>query len=195
MELTYPPYTAPIFPSPNVNSPSQEIPASVEMLPLIEDCGLVVGRMTRKYAHSGSMALHPVVHLHLINRRGQIYLQKRSMKKDLLPGYWDTAVGGHVSYGEQISEALYREASEELSLMEFNPTPITTYVFQSASEKEMVNVFACISDTDPQPDHDEVTEGKWWDSEEILSSMGKEILTPNFEGEYAKIHAKLEALL
>ena len=67
------------------------------------------------------MLLHPVVHLHILNRYDQLYLQKRSMKKDLLPGYWDTAVGGHISYGEYVQEALFRESSEELGFTEYNP--------------------------------------------------------------------------
>lgn len=41
------------------------------------------------------MLLHPVVH-HLFNFRGELYLQKRPEWKDIQPGRWDTAVGGHV---------------------------------------------------------------------------------------------------
>ena len=82
----------------------------------MEPSGLVYGRATRDWCHSGSKVLHPVVHLHIVDRFGNIYLQKRAMTKDLLPGYWDTAVGGHVTYGEQAVEALYREAAEELGL-------------------------------------------------------------------------------
>lgn len=40
------------------------------------------------------MLLHPVVHLHLFNSRGELYLQKRPEWKDIQPGRWDTAVGG-----------------------------------------------------------------------------------------------------
>lgn len=165
------------------------------MLPLVQENGMVTGRMTRGYAHGGEKPLHPVVHLHLVNRRGAIYLQKRAMTKDLLPGYWDTAVGGHVSYGEQISEALFREASEELGLEEFNPVGICSYVFESQAEKELVHVFAAIGELQPRPDGEEVSEGRWWTPTEIEEAMGRSVLTPNFEGEYARIHSQLEALL
>lgn len=195
MEITYPPYTAPLYPLPNVNTPSEPLPAGVEVFPIVEENGLVKGRMTREYAHGGSMELHPVVHLHLINRMGAMYLQKRSMSKKLLPGYWDTAVGGHVSYGEQISEALFRESQEELGLYDFNPVPVTSYVYQSPVEKELVYVFACVGDYNPQPNEDEVDEGRWWTEEELAEAKGKSILTPNFESEYEMIHDKLYALL
>ena len=57
------------------------------------------------------MLLHPVVHLHLFNSRGELYLQKRPEWKDIQPGRWDTAVGGHVDYGETVDEALRRECA------------------------------------------------------------------------------------
>ena len=47
------------------------------------------------------MLLHPVVHLHVMREGGFLYLQKRAMDKDIQPGKWDTAVGGHVDFGEQ----------------------------------------------------------------------------------------------
>ncbi len=169
--------------------------ASSEMLPIVEPTGLVVAQASRKYCHSGSKVLHPVVHLHIINRSGQIYIQQRSASKDLLPLKWDTAVGGHISYGECVTEALYREAGEELHFRDFNPIWLTTYVFESDVERELVSVFATVGDFAPQPDGVEVSAGRYWSHEEIMSNIGKGVFTPNFESEYQRIAATLQALL
>jgi isopentenyldiphosphate isomerase len=67
-------------------------------VPHIAEDGSVLGMMTRREAHSGTLLLHPVVHLHVFNSKGDVYLQKRPEWKDVQPGKWDTSVGGHVDY-------------------------------------------------------------------------------------------------
>ncbi|MBQ9185831.1 MAG: NUDIX domain-containing protein [Bacteroidales bacterium] len=166
-----------------------------EMVPVVEPEGEVIGRAPRSYVHGRTFILHPVVHLHIINRKGEVYLQKRAMTKNLLPGRWDTAVGGHIGYGESVAEALFREAEEELGLTDFNPTFICDYVYESGTERELVNVFAIVGDFSPKPDGDEVSEGRYWSVKEIEESFEKSILTPNFEREFSMIRKDLEALL
>ena len=170
-------------------------PAASEWFPIVEPSGIVTGRAVRQYCHSGAKPLHPVIHIHIIDRYSRIYLQKRSMNKDIQPGKWDTAVGGHVSYGETILEAVYREASEELGFTDFNPIYLETYEFESSIEREMVNVFAAVGSYDLHPDLDEVDEGRWWPVADIDANIGKGIFTPNFESEFQMIRSSLLALL
>lgn len=194
IDLVYPYDLAPVLPPPTADSMPQTSDA-VEYFPVVEPSGLVIGRSTREYCHGGAKPLHPVIHVHIIDRFSRIYLQKRSMKKDIQPGKWDTAVGGHVSYGESVVEAVYREAFEELRLMEFNPIYIETYQFESSVEKEMVSVFAAVGTYELTPDLDEVDEGRWWPLEEIDANIGKDVFTPNFESEFQMIRRQLLALL
>ena len=48
-----------------------------EMLPLVDEEGNIIGAATRGECHGGSKPLHPVVHLHVFNSRGELYLQRR----------------------------------------------------------------------------------------------------------------------
>jgi isopentenyldiphosphate isomerase len=194
MELIYPYDTAPMIPLPTAET-SQSRTAVSEWFPIVDQAGFVVGRSTREYCHSGAKPLHPVIHIHIIDRMGRIYLQKRSMRKDIQPGKWDTAVGGHVSYGEMILEAAYREASEEVGLTAFNPIYIKSYEFESEIEKELVNVFAAVGSFELHPDMDEVDEGRWWDVADIDAALGQGVFTPNFESEFQMIRSQLLALL
>ena len=187
-EILYPVLTAPVLRG-AAGKPREE------MLPVVEENGLVTAQVSRSFAHGGAKPLHPVVHLHVIDRFGRIFLQKRSGTKKLLPGRWDTAVGGHVTYGESVMEALYREAREEIGLTDFNPVELDTYVWESDTEREWVNAYAAVGNFDLHPVNDEVDEGRYWTEEEIAEALGKGILTPNFENEYQRVGRALQALL
>ncbi len=160
---------------------------SQEYFPLVNEEGKTIGKATRKECHSGSKMLHPVVHLHIFNDNGDLYLQKRSMRKDIQPGKWDTAVGGHIDYGENVEEALRREVHEELGVTDFSPVLITSYIFESAIEKELVNTFRTVYNGPFNPDPEELDGGRFWAIDEILESIGKGIFTPNFENEFQSI--------
>ncbi len=153
-----------------------------ELFPIVDTQGRVVGSAYRAECHSGSMLLHPVVHLHLFNSLGELYLQHRPAWKDIQPNRWDTGVGGHVDYGEEVAEALIRESREELGIEGFTPQFVCSYIFESDREREMVNVFTTYFDGEVCPT-EELDGGRFWSAAEIFDSLGKGIFTPNFESE------------
>lgn len=158
-----------------------------EWFPLVNEEGETIGKATRRECHSGSKQLHPVIHLHIFNDAGELYLQKRSMNKDIQPGKWDTAVGGHIDYGETVEEALRREVREELGITEFTPQFMTRYIFESAIEKELVNTFRTVYNEEIQPDTEELDGGRFWLMEDIKTNLGKNVFTPNFEQEFRRL--------
>ncbi|MBQ6966202.1 MAG: S-adenosylmethionine:tRNA ribosyltransferase-isomerase [Bacteroidaceae bacterium] len=157
-----------------------------EKLPIVDADGNIIGAATRGECHSGSKLLHPVVHLHVFNSRGELYLQRRPEWKDIQPRKWDTAVGGHVDLGESVEEALRREAQEELGITHFTPQRITHYVFESDREKELVFVHKTLYDGTITPS-DELDGGRFWTPHEIKENLGKGIFTPNLESELKRV--------
>ncbi|SEW15997.1 Isopentenyldiphosphate isomerase [Prevotella sp. khp7] len=159
---------------------------SEERFPLVDEEGRVIGSATRGECHNGSRWLHPVVHLHVFNSRGEVYLQKRPEWKDIQPGKWDTSVGGHIDYGETPEQALTREVREELGITGFTPERIGMYVFDSRRESELVYVNRTVYDGPVMPSAEELDGGRFWTIDEIRTAMGKNILTPNFESEFQR---------
>lgn len=161
---------------------------SEEMFPIVDEEGNITGAASRGECHNGSMLLHPVVHLHIFNSRGELFLQKRPAWKDIQPGKWDTAVGGHVDLGENIQQALVREAAEELGIdvSALQVESLGHYVFQSSCERELVFPHRVVFDGEvcPSPETDG---GRFWSAMELSDALGKDVLTPNFESEYKRL--------
>lgn len=168
----------------------QEVPSKEdedsEFLPIVNERGNLVGRAMRWQCHNGNKILHPVVHLHIFNSKGELFLQKRPAWKKIQPDKWDTAVGGHIQLLESKEDALKREAEEELGIKDFKPALIKSYIWESAVEKELVYVYKTIYDKEIFPS-EETDGGRFWSIAEIKDNLKKKVFTQNFEKEFSEI--------
>jgi isopentenyl-diphosphate delta-isomerase type 1 len=155
-----------------------------ELFPLVDESGQVIGKATRSQCHSGSKILHPVIHLHIFNSKGELLLQKRSTTKDIQPGKWDTSVGGHVDFGENIETALRREVREELGINDFVPEFLRSYVFESEIEKELVYSYKTVYEGPVAFDTTEIDAIRFWSINDIEQNLQQSVFTPNFEDEF-----------
>ncbi len=155
-----------------------------EWFDLVDTEGKVTGRAPRTLCHSGPGMLHPVVHVHVIDSKDRIYLQKRAKTKKVQPGKWDTAVGGHIASGEKLEDGLKREAGEELGITDFKVQFLARYVWETEIESELVFMFISRYEKAITVNPEEIEEGKFWKIKKIKESLGKGGLTPNFEFEF-----------
>ena len=161
-----------------------------EWVPLVDDTGKDTGQAPRSQVHNGSKLLHPVVHMHVVNRNKAILLQKRPESKLIQPGKWDTAVGGHISTGENLEQALRKEAFEEIGLKEFSANLLQVYKWESEVEAELVYLFVTHDFKNYHVHSDEVVEARFWTRNQIEKQLGKNVFTPNFEHEFRLLKEK-----
>jgi isopentenyldiphosphate isomerase/intracellular septation protein A len=169
------------------NIPSFSAKNGEEWFDLVTPEGKVVGKAPRSAVHGDPTLLHPVIHLHVFNKNGQLYLQKRADNKEVQPGKWDTSVGGHISSGEDVMTALKREAEEELGIKNVSFKPLYRYVMRNAFESELVYSFQAIYNGLIRINKSEISFGRYWRIQEIEHNLGQDLFTPNFEQEFAML--------
>jgi isopentenyldiphosphate isomerase/intracellular septation protein A len=156
-----------------------------EWVPLVDDKGTIVGKAPRSLVHTKKDMLHPVVHLHVINGKRQVYLQKRPPTKLVEPGKWDVSVGGHVALGENVEATLTREAKEEIGISDFHAVPVCHYVLKTDRESELVFLLYTNYDGPIQINTTELEDGRFWAPAELNRRLGTGMFTPSFEIEYS----------
>lgn len=161
-----------------------------EWVPVVTEKGEVIGKAPRSTVHRGEKILHPVIHVHFVDGQGKVLLQKRPMDKLIQPGKWDTAVGGHISAGETLEEALRRETAEETGIKLFEARLVKTYRWETDIEAELVYLFVARSREPAIIQSDEVAELRYWSKNEIDKNKSNGVFTPSFIMEYKLLCAE-----
>jgi isopentenyldiphosphate isomerase len=158
-----------------------------EWFDIVDERGKVLDKAPRSQVHGNPNLIHQTVHLHVFNSKNQLFLQKRAANKDLYPGRWDAAVGGHVNSGEKVEEALKRESMEELGIELDQVKPLFRYIMRNEWESEMIHAFEMQHDGPFKLDPIEIETGRFWSGFELQKMIGQGIFTPNFEQEFAML--------
>lgn len=141
-----------------------------EYLEVVNEKGEILGRKLRSSIHGNPELIHRVAHVLIFNSKGEILLQKRSHKKDVAPGKWDTSVGGHIGMGETVEEAVMREMEEELGIKGIMPEFIYSYIHSNPYETELVYTHHCIYEGKIKFNSEEIEEVRYWKLNEIDGS-------------------------
>ncbi len=163
-----------------------------EIFDLVDENGRITGRATRGEVHGNPELIHRSVHIHVFDSSGRLFLQKRSMNKDVQPGRWDTSVGGHVDAGETPDLAAMRELREELGIMGAKLKFLYGYLWRSPVETELVSTYGTLWNGAIKILASELDDGRFWEPEEIESKLGSGEFSPNFEEEFRMLKGQPE---
>ena len=86
-----------------------------EELLVVDTSDRPIAATERQIIHQQRL-LHRAVHVFIFNNARELFLQKRSWRKDRYPHQWDSSAAGHVDVGESYDDCAVRELTEELGI-------------------------------------------------------------------------------
>ena len=151
-----------------------------ELFDIYDSCGNHVGTAPRSRCHGDPSLIHRTAHVVVIHpENGDILLQKRNLNKDIQPGKWDTAVGGHLALGEDFETGAERELAEELGIENVRLFHIFDSAIRNTIESENVRVFGAFIADGFKFDPNEIDEIRFWSREELEDPENQKNFTPN----------------
>jgi hypothetical protein len=89
--------------------------AADEIVVIVDAHNQVVGAAPRREMRALQLP-HRSTYVLVFNSQGELYVQKRTLTKDVFPGYFDVAAGGVVLAGETYEQGAERELEEEMGI-------------------------------------------------------------------------------
>ncbi|WAK02849.1 NUDIX hydrolase [Methylobacter sp. YRD-M1] len=139
-----------------------------ELLPVVDENDCVIDTLPRHYVHAQSLR-HRAVHILVFDDQDRLFLQKRSLLKDLNAGLWDTSAAGHVDAGEDYDSCALREIEEELGIKVYGLELLFKLPATAAIGMEFIQVYRCRHNGPFTLAPEEIETGGWF-SEHDLSA-------------------------
>lgn len=148
-----------------------------EIVSLVDEQNQVIGEASRRQMRRDRL-LHRAAYLLVFNSSGQLFLQKRTLTKDVYPGYWDPAAGGVILARETYEEGAARELKEELGI----PAGFT-FLFEFKFTDPCSNVWGrayhCVYDGELILQPEEIDNGIYVSPPEAIRLSLREPFTPD----------------
>ena len=152
--------------------------AADEIVAIVDEHNTVVGAVPRREMRAKRLP-HRSTYILVFNSRGELYIQKRTMTKDVFPGYYDTAAGGVVLAGESYEQGAERELEEEMGIRAVPLTPLFDFYFEHEHTRVWGRAFSCGYDGEVVLQAEEVESGAFVPIPEVLRRAETEPFTPD----------------
>lgn len=149
-----------------------------EIVTIVDRNDRPIGAVSRRIMRQQGL-IHRASYILVFNTRGELFVQKRTMSKDVYPGYWDVAAGGVVLADERYEESARRELREELQVSGAALTPLFAHYHEEGNNRVWGRVFSCIHDGPFILQAEEIEDGRFMSLEEVEQLGQTEPVTPD----------------
>jgi 8-oxo-dGTP pyrophosphatase MutT (NUDIX family) len=150
---------------------------SEEIVQLVDRDNHEIGVISRKLMREQRL-IHRACYILVFNAAGELFIQKRTLNKDIYPGYWDVAAGGVVLAGESYESAT-RELAEELGVRGGQLNFLFDQYYEDEDNRVWGRVFRCLSEGPFVLQVEEVESGQFLLPSTALELSCQEPFTPD----------------
>src|SRR5882672_2174487 len=152
--------------------------AADEIVAIVDEHNTVIGAVPRWEMRAKNLP-HRSTYILVFNSQGSLYVQKRTLTKDVFPGYYDPAAGGVVLAGESYEQGAVRELAEEMGIRDVPLTWLFDFYFADERTRVWGGAFSCVYDGEVILQEEEVEDVALMTIAEILRRAATEPFTPD----------------
>jgi 8-oxo-dGTP pyrophosphatase MutT (NUDIX family) len=153
-------------------------PTDREIVTITDRSNKVIDALPRSLMRTRNL-IHRAAYIVVINDKNELFLQKRSLQKDVYPGYWDIAAGGVVLADESYEAAACRELEEELGVTDVVLSHRFLRYFEDRDNKVWGSIFTCIHNGPFTLQKEEIDEGRFIKISALWELSRSELVTPD----------------
>lgn len=155
-----------------MNSPKNEI------VQIVDQDNVEIAAVTRGIMREQKL-IHRASYILVFNTDQDLYVQKRTMTKDVYPGYYDVAAGGVVLAGETYEEAAERELAEELGVEGVRLIPCFDHYYEDEANKVWGRIFRCQHNGPFILQEEEIESAGFMSVKQVLAAANSDLFTPD----------------
>ena len=152
--------------------------AADEIVVIVNEHNHVVGAAPRREMRAKRLP-HRSTYILVFNSQGELYVQKRTLIKDVFPGYFDVAAGGVVLAGETYEQGAERQLEEEMGIHGIPLHRLFDFYFEDDRTRLWGCAFSCVYDGMVVLQEEEVESGAFVPVSDILRRAETEPFTPD----------------
>jgi 8-oxo-dGTP pyrophosphatase MutT (NUDIX family) len=149
-----------------------------EMVAVVDTENNVIDAVPRAVMRRQGL-IHRATYILVFSSRGELFVQERTMTKDIFPGFYDLCTGGVVLAGEDYKPSALRELREEIGVSASGFTALFDFYGEYAGQKVWGRAFTVVSDGPFTLQAEEVSAGAFYSREEVEELIREKPCTPD----------------